>query len=34
MMIISLKVNYKCQSGRKRDRVGFYVIYGMFDYAN
>ncbi len=27
MMIISLKVNYKCQSGRKRDRVDFYAIW-------
>ena len=27
MMIMSLKVNYKCQSGRKRDPVGFYMIW-------
>ena len=27
MMIISLKVNYNCQSGRKHDRVGFYAIW-------
>ena len=27
MMIMSLKVNYKYQSGRKRDRVGFYGIW-------
>jgi len=24
---MSLKVNYKCQSGRKRNRVGFYAIW-------
>ena len=34
MMNISLNVNYKCQSDRKRDCVGFYAIYGMFDFAN
>jgi len=27
MMIISLKVNYNCQSGRKHERVGFYAIW-------
>ena len=27
MMIMSLNVNYKCQSGRKCDRVGFYTIW-------
>ena len=26
MMIKSLKVNYKCQSGSRHDRVGFYAI--------
>ena len=26
-MIMSFQVNYKCQSGRKRDRVGFYAIW-------
>ena len=27
MMIMILKVNYKCQSGRKCNRVGFYTIW-------
>ena len=27
MMIMSLKVNNKCQSGRKRDCVGFNTIW-------